>query len=187
MSFRPFPQPTPLAPIHFASGVQFEPVASPQKKAASQTITGPTPKTKTTTRTRRVNEKRQWTVKARNVVEREELINREQVIQLTTEFTLDGNKSVPGTPDSTAPSVAHISETEVRKLEVGGVPIESSEFTRTRIAYIASAEGADDFFSREERKEAENVLEAARRPYQRLRRFAIRCVGHFGKASEGSA
>ena len=156
-----------LAPIHFASAVQFdEPVASPQKKAASQTITGPTPKTKTTTRTRRVNEKRQWTVKARNVVEREELINREQVIQLTTESTLDGNESVPDTPDSTAPSVAQISETEVRKLEVGGVPVESSEFTRTRIAYITSAEGADDFFSLEERKEAENVLEAARRPFR---------------------
>ena len=51
-------------------------------------------------------------------------------------------------------------------LEVDGVPVESSKFTRTRIAYIASAEGADGFFSLEEREEAENVLAAAKRPFR---------------------
>ena len=110
-----------LAPSHFATDVQFEAMANLQKDAASQAITGPTSKAKTTTRTRRINEKRRWTVKGRNVVEREELFNREQIVQLITESTLDGNKSVHGAADSTAPSVAQISETEVRKLEVGGV------------------------------------------------------------------
>ena len=155
-----------LAPIHLASPVEFQAAAAPQTDAASQTMTGPTPKTKTTRRTRRTNDRRRWTLKVGDVVEREELIDREQIIQLTTESTLDGNESVQDTGDAVARSAAQITETEVRKLEVGGVPAETSKVTRTRIGYIASAEGADDFFSLEDREEAETVLEAAKQPFR---------------------
>ena len=52
------------------------------------------------------------------------------------------------------------------QLEVDGVPIEESKFTRTRTAYIANTEGADGFFSLEERNEATDILEAAREPFR---------------------
>ena len=157
-----------LAPIHFATPVEFQSVADPHKNAASQAVTGPAPKTKTTTRTRRTNDRRRWTLKVGDIVKREELVDREQIIRLTTESTLDGNESVQDLGDSAAPSTAQITETEIRKVEVGGVPAETSRFTRTRIGYIASAEDADDFFSLEETEEAENVLEAAKQPFRDL-------------------
>ena len=155
-----------LAPIHFASPVEFRAEADVRKKSASQTTTGPTPKTKTTTRTRRTNDRRRWTVKAGDVVQREELIDREQIISLTTESTLDGNEGVQDTEEPASRSAAKITETEVRKLEVGGTLAETSKILRTRIGYIATTEGADDLFSLEERQEAESVLEAARQPFR---------------------
>ena len=164
-----------LAPIHFASPVQFQAETGPLTKAAPPAITGPTTKTKTTTRTRRSKNRQRWTVKARDVVEREEVIDREQVIQLTTESTLDGTESTHDTRDSAAPSAAQIAETEIRKLEVDGRPVDTSKFTRTWIAYIASTEGADDFFSLEEREEAANVLEAAKQPFRDFTGLPPRC------------
>ena len=155
-----------LAPIHFASPVQFQAETDPLTKAAPPAITGPTPKTKTTTRTRRSKNRQRWTVKVRDVVEREEVIDREQVIQLTTESTLDGTESTHETRDSAAPSTAEMAETDIRKLEVDGLPVETSKFTRTRIAYIESTKGADGVFSLEEREEAANVLEAAKQPFR---------------------
>ena len=155
-----------LVPIHFASSVEFQAETGSSRTATAPVTTGPTPKTKTTTRTRRSNNRQRWTVKVRDVVEREEVIDREQVIQLTTESPWDGTERSRDAPDAAAPAAAEIAETETRKLEVDGVPVEESKFTRTRTAYIANTEGADGFFSLEERNEATDILEAAKEPFR---------------------
>ena len=155
-----------LVPIHFTSSVEFQAENGSLRKDTGPATTGPTPKTQTTTKTRRSNNRQRWTVKVRDVVEREEVIDKEQVIQLTTESPWDGTERSRDALDSRAPAVAEIAETEIRKLEVSGVPVEESKFTRTRIAYIRSTEGADDFFRFEERDEATDILEAAKQPFR---------------------
>ena len=80
-----------LAPFRSTSSVLFKTPDDARVSQPSQNVTGPTPKTKTTTRTRRISENERRAIKIDDVVVQEELIAREQVIALTTESTLDSN------------------------------------------------------------------------------------------------
>ena len=55
---------------------------------------------------------------------------------------------------------------ETRKLEVEGIPVESSEMVRTRVGYLRSDKGADDFFTLDDRDHIEELLEAIKRPFK---------------------
>ena len=154
-----------LAPFHSANSVQFKitdditddtRVSQPSKNV---TVTGPTLQKQTTTKTRRTSENQKWTLKAGDDVVQEELNNREQVITLITESTLDRSGEPAETPGAALPAVGQVTETETRKLEVKGVPVESGKMVRTKVLYVQSAQEADEIFTLDERDRIEELLE----------------------------
>ena len=159
-----------LAPFHSANSVQFKTTDDTRVSQPSKTVTvtGPTLQKQTTTKTRRTSENQKWTLKAGDDVVQEELINREQVIVLITESTLDGRGESTETPGAALPAVAQITETETCKLEIEGVPVESSEMVRTRVDCLRSDKGADEFFTLDDRNRIEELLEAIKRPLKDL-------------------
>ena len=69
-------------------------------------------------------------------------------------------------PGATLPAVGQVTEMETHKLEVEGVPVESSEMVRTRVGYLGSDKGADEFFTLDDRDHIEELLEAIKRPFK---------------------
>ena len=155
-----------LAPFHSASSVLFKTPDDTRVSQPSQTVTGSMPKKKTTTRTRRIWEKERKTLKMGEVVVQEELIDREQVIALTTESTLDGNGEPTETPGTGLLADGQVTEKETYKLEIEGVPAESSEKVRTKFFYLQSDQEAEELFTLDERDRIEELLEAIKRPFE---------------------
>ena len=155
-----------LAPFHSTSSVQFKTTDDTQVSQPSQTVAEPTLQKQTTTKTRRTSENRKSTLKVGDDVVREELIAREQVIVLITESTLGGRGEPTDTPGAALPAVAQVTETETRKLEVEGVPVESGKMARTRVDCLRSDKGADEFFTLDDRDHIEELLEAIKRPFK---------------------
>ena len=154
-----------LAPFRSVSAVEYNTETDSEEKPPSMKMTSTTPKKRTTTRTRRVNEKQRLTIKSGDSFEQNELIDRERIITLTTETTADRILDAGGTSDPAAPAVAEVTETEIRRMEIGGVPVHSSETVTNRIVYIEGDEDADSIFSLEERDVAMEILEAVKRPF----------------------
>ena len=150
-----------FAPIRFQSPVQFE---SPSQSETSTPlrVTGPTPKSRTTTRTKRTTENHRWTVRAGDDIRQDETLNREQVITLTNETDVGTDSS--NETGGAAPAVARLEESETRRTEVDGVPVERSRMVRTKVVYVPSDEHAGEFFDLSE-DGVEQILEAIHRPF----------------------
>ena len=155
-----------LAPRRSVGLVQYEAAVESGKKAPSPTTERATTRTETQTRTRRRVENRRRTLHADQALKQEEVVNREEIVTVTTQSTMDANDDAADKARSTASSVAKVSETETRELRVDGETVDSSRFVRTRVGYIESDEGADDFFDVDEREQATDVLSAAAQPFK---------------------
>ena len=154
-----------LAPLHFKNSVQFEAPSDSQKAPPTQSLKGPTPRTKTATRSRRKAEKIRRTTKLGESVEREEVINREQVITLITESPVEPGGDVTEEPERASAGTAQVSEKESRRVEVKGDLVEAVDLVRKAIVYMDD-DDVEDVFHREERTRVGETLRAVERPFR---------------------
>ncbi|MCY3812107.1 MAG: hypothetical protein OXH15_09960 [Gammaproteobacteria bacterium] len=149
-----------LLPVARSSSVNFEVTPDGDKEGLS---IGVTPKqyskrknqrwTKTETRTR--------VIKISGEERQREEQTREVVVSLISEATLSGEVT-PDLLEGEERNTGNVVERQRERVEVDGVPIEMSDSERVRVGIIANVDDADEFFSIEERKEAEEIIGRAR-------------------------
>ena len=149
-----------LLPVQRSSNVHFE--QSGQESGDDGAISK-TPKsyTKRENRTRTKREQRTSTLTVNGEEVQREVQTREVVLAVTTETVLSGDMAsdlAVGEERHTGKVVQRMNATT----EVDGTPISTSKGEDVTIGFIESIDGADDYFSIEDKKEAKEVIEHAK-------------------------
>ena len=149
-----------LLPVQRSSNVHFE--RSVQESGNDEAIsTTPKSYTKRENQTRTKREQRTRTLTVNGEEVQRGVKTREVVLTVTTETVLSGDMAsdlAVGEERHTGKVVQRMNDTT----EVDGIPISTSKGEDVRIGFIESIDGADDYFSIEDKKEAEEVIEHAK-------------------------
>ena len=149
-----------LLPVQRSNNVHFE--RSVQKSGNDEAIsTTPKSYTKRENQTRTKREQRTSTLTVNGEEVQRRVQTREAVLTVTTETVLSGDMAsdlAVGEERHTGKVVQRMNDTT----EVDGIPISTSKGEDVRIGFIESIEGAGDYFSIEDKKEAEEVIERAK-------------------------
>ena len=149
-----------LVPVRKRSSVQFELEAQETRKDDNISTT-PKSYNKREEQRRTKREQRTSTLSVNGEEVQREVHTREVILAVTTETVLSGDM----VSDLSVGEERHTGKVVERRsglTEVEGVPIETSKGETVRVGYIESIDGADEFFSLEDRKEAEEIIEHAR-------------------------
>ena len=154
-----------LLPVRRSSNVHFEP--SVQEKGNDEAIsTTPKSYTKRENQMRTKREQRTSTLTVNGEEVQREVQTREVVLAVTTETVLSGDMASDlaiGEERHTGKVVQRMNDTT----EVDGIPISTSNGEDVKIGFIQSIDGADEYFSIEDRKEAEEIIEHAKKLAER--------------------
>ena len=149
-----------LLPVQRSSHVHFE--RSVQESGNDEAIsTTPKSYTKRENQTRTKREQRTSTITVNGEEVQRGVQTREVVLTVTTETVLSGDMAsdlAVGEERHTGKVVQRMNDTT----EVDGIPISTSKGEDVTIGFIESIDGADDYFSIEDKKEAEEVIEHAK-------------------------
>ncbi len=149
-----------LSPAQRSSNVRFE--RSVQESGNDEAIsTTPKGYTKRENQTRTKREQRIRTLAVNGEEVQREVQTREVVLDVTTETVLIGDMAsdlAVGEERHTGKLVQRMSDTT----EIDGIPVSTSKGEDVRIGFIESIDGADDYFTIEDKKEAEEVMEQAK-------------------------
>ena len=155
-----------LLPIGNRSSVRFESSSQEQKNDEPNSVTAK----RYSQRKNQTWEKKETRIRTIAVGEeekqREEQI-RETIVSLTSE-SIVSNDAILDLAIGDERHAGIIRERQSGVVAIDGVPIETSKGETVRIGYIKDVEGAEDFFTIEDKREAEEVFECAKILGQRV-------------------
>ena len=155
-----------LLPVGNSSSVRFERIPQDQRKDETISVT-PKRYSKQKTQTRRKKETRTRIVSVGGEEREREEQTHEVIVTVKSESLFSGDV-ISELLDGEERHTGHVIEQERESTEVDGVPIETSNSETVRIGYIKNVDDADEFFTIEDKKEAEEVIEHAKMLGQRV-------------------
>ena len=155
-----------LLPVRAASAVLLESVPQDDGKDESVAVT-PKGYSKRNDQTRRKSERRTRTLSVDGEERQKEEQTREVILSLTSESVVRGDV-MADLAEEQEHHTGKLVERRSESVEVDGVPVESSNSKTVRTCYIANVDDDDDYFSFEDKREAEDVIEHVKRLGQRV-------------------
>ena len=155
-----------LSPVRNASSVRFERIPQDQRKDETISVT-PKRYSKRKDQTRRKRETQTRTISVGGEERRREELTREVIVSLTSESLFSGDVTSE-LLDGEERHTENVLERESESIKVDGVPMKTSNSETVRIGYIKNIDGDDDFFTIEDKKKAEEVIEHAKMLGQRV-------------------
>ncbi len=154
-----------LAPPQSVSRVTFEPLEGSHDDAASLKVSPPSSTHKTMTQTRKKSRRQRRALSIGGKVAQEEIITSEQTIMLTTRLPAESVGPDGSSSEDPTPGEVEVIETETRERLIEGSTTDRTTGWSTRVFTIADTSDASKLFTLEERDHAEELLEAAGRPF----------------------
>lgn len=155
-----------LLPIGKRSSVRFESSSQEQKKDEPISVTSKRySQRKNQTWSKR--EKRTRTLTVGEEEKQREEQTQEIIVSLTSESVVSSD-AILDLAIGDERHTGNIRERQSEVVEIDGIPIETSIGETVRIGYIKDVEGAEDFFTIEDKREAEEVFECAKMLGQRV-------------------
>ena len=152
-----------LLPVGRKSKAQYKMELMDQQDHKREDTPSVTPKgySRKRNQTWRKEETRTKTITVDGEVRQQEKQKREVIVSRMSETRVSGD-FMSDLEVGEEVNTGDVVERRTGQVEVDGIPVEASASETVRIGYINSVEGADDFFSVEDKKEAEEIFECAK-------------------------
>ena len=155
-----------LLPVGNSSSVRFHRIPQDPRKAETISV-NPKSYSKRKDQTWRKRETRTRTIRVGGEERQREEETREVIVSVTSESLFCGDVASE-LRDGDERHTEHVLERERKSTKVDGVPIETSNSETVRIGYIKEIDGAEDFFTIEDKKEAKKAIEHAKMVGERV-------------------